>query len=91
MKSVIQFLKIKRLLIHFWIHNRISRSSYHTWTRDSSNAPLSYTSDDATDNILIKFHNYPSINKIKQNFKQVIKDLKRNKSADGDIPTRLLK
>ena len=66
MKRVIKFVKIKRLLTHFWMQSRISRSSYHIWTEDSSNAPLSHTNDDGTDNTLIKFDNYPNIKTIKQ-------------------------
>ena len=79
----------------------------HVWTESSCNVPPSYTSDDDIDNILIKFANHPSIKTIKQNFditskfsfqpvsvndvKQVIKDLKSNKSVGGDIPTNILK
>ena len=80
---------------------------FMVWTEGSSNVPPSYTSDDGIDNILIKFVNHPSIKAIKQNFnitskflfqpvsvndvKQVIKDLKSNKSVGGDIPTNILK
>ena len=79
----------------------------HIWTEGSSNVPRSYTSDNGIDNILIKFVNHPSIKTIKQNFnitskfsfqpvfvndvKQVIKNLKSNKSVRGDIPTNILK
>ena len=75
--------------------------------RGSPNDPSSCTSEDDIDSILIKFVNHPSIKAIKQNFnitskfwfqpvsvndlKQVIKDLKSNKSVSGDIPTNILK
>ena len=79
----------------------------HVWTESSCNVLPSYTSDDDIDNFLIKFANHPSIKTIKQNFditskfsfqpvsvndvKQVVKDLKSNKSVGGDIPTNILK
>ena len=79
----------------------------HVWTESSCNVPLSYTSDDDIDNILIKFANPPSIKTIKQNFditskfsfqpvslndvKQVIKDLKSNRYVGGHIPTNILR
>ena len=78
----------------------------HILTEDSTKVPSSYTSVDGIDNILIKFDNHPSIKTIKQNFnitskflfqpvfridvKQVIKDCKRKKSVDGDVPTNIL-
>ena len=77
------------------------------WTEGSTNFHASYTSDDGVDNILIKFVNHPRIKTTKQNVnitskisfqpvsvndvKQVIKDLKSNKSVGGDIPTNILK
>ena len=80
---------------------------FMVWTEGSSNVPPSYTSDDGIDNILIKFVNHPSIKAIKQNFnitskflfqpvsvndmKQLMKDLKSNKSVGGHIPTNILK
>ena len=79
----------------------------HIWTESSFNVPPSYTSDDDIDKILIRFVNHPSIKTIKQNFnitskfsfqpasvndaKQIIKDLKSNKSVGGDIPINILK
>ena len=79
----------------------------HIWTECSSDVPPSYTSDDGIDNILIEFIDHPSIKTIKQNFnitskclfepvlvnnvKEVIKDLKSNKSVSGGIATNILK
>ena len=76
----------------------------HIWTECSSDVPPSYTSDDGIDNILIEFIDHPSIKTIKQNFnitskclfepvlvnnvKEVIKDLKSNKSVSGGIATK---
>ena len=69
------------------------------WTKDSSNLPLSYTSHDGIDNILITFVHHPSIKTTKQNVniiskfsfqlvsvynvKQVIKDLTSNNLLEG--------
>ena len=79
----------------------------HIWTESSSNVPPSCASDNNIDNILIKFVSHPTIKTTKYNFnitskfsfqlvfvndvKQVIKDIKSNKSVGGDIPTKILK
>ena len=57
---VIWFLKIANTFNEYF--GSIAESlNLHISTEGSSNVPRSYTSDDGTDKILIKFVNYPGI------------------------------